>query len=88
MLPKVYIDGHVGTTGLRIRDWMADRTDVELVTLPDQLRKDSEARRATIRESDVVLLCLPDDAARKVAGANGALRGQRITNPMGHEKGR
>jgi len=44
MLPKVYIDGHVGTTGLRIRDWMADRTDVELVTLPDDLRKDADAR--------------------------------------------
>lgn len=67
MLPKVYIDGHVGTTGLRIHDWMADRTDVELITLPDDLRKDSQARRATILESDVAVLCLPDDAAREVA---------------------
>ena len=67
MLPKVYIDGHVGTTGLRIRDWMADRTDVELVTLPDDLRKDTDARRSTILESDIAVLCLPDDAAREVA---------------------
>ena len=67
MLPKVYIDGHVGTTGLRIRDWMADRTDVELVTLPDDLRKDADARRSTILESDIAVLCLPDDAAREVA---------------------
>ena len=67
MLPKVYIDGHVGTTGLRIRDWMANRTDVELVTLPDDLRKDADARRSTILESDIAVLCLPDDAAREVA---------------------
>ena len=67
MLPKVYIDGHVGTTGLRIRDWMANRTDVELVTLQDDLRKDADARRSTILESDIAVLCLPDDAAREVA---------------------
>ena len=67
MPPKVYIDGHVGTTGLRIRDWMANRTDVELVTLQDDLRKDADARRSTILESDIAVLCLPDDAAREVA---------------------
>lgn len=67
MLPRVYIDGHVGTTGLRIRDWMEDRTDLELITLPDDLRRDSQARRARILESDLAVLCLPDDAAREVA---------------------
>jgi N-acetyl-gamma-glutamyl-phosphate reductase len=67
MPPKVYIDGHVGTTGLRIREWLAGRRDVELLTLRDDLRKDAAARREQILASDVAVLCLPDDAAREVA---------------------
>ena len=66
--PTVYIDGHVGTTGLRIRAWLAHRTDLDIVTLPDDQRKDERARRERIRSADVALLCLPDDAAREVAG--------------------
>ena len=67
MRPKVYIDGHVGTTGLRIRDWMAGRDDVELLTLPEELRKDTGARRELLCTSDLAVLCLPDDAAREAA---------------------
>ncbi|MEM7016267.1 MAG: N-acetyl-gamma-glutamyl-phosphate reductase [Pseudomonadota bacterium] len=67
MRPKVYIDGHVGTTGLRIRQWLADRDDLELLTLSDADRKNSEARREQALRSDVTVLCLPDDAAREVA---------------------
>jgi N-acetyl-gamma-glutamyl-phosphate reductase len=67
MRPRVYIDGHVGTTGLRIREWMARRTDVELLTLPDAQRKDVRARRERISTSDLSVLCLPDDAAREAA---------------------
>jgi len=66
--PKVYIDGHVGTTGLRIREWMAGRDDVELLTLPEDRRKDDAARREHVRAADVAVLCLPDDAAREAAG--------------------
>lgn len=66
MVPKVYIDGHAGTTGLRIRDLTSNRTDIECITLPNELRKDSEARRARILESDVSILCLPDAAAFEV----------------------
>lgn len=65
MMPKVYIDGHVGTTGLRIRDWMAGRSDVELITVPEDERKSPEARREFILASDLTVLCLPDDAARE-----------------------
>jgi N-acetyl-gamma-glutamyl-phosphate reductase len=65
--PRVYIDGHVGTTGLRIRDWLAGREDVALLTLPDTLRKDPAARRERIVEADLAVLCLPDDAAREAA---------------------
>lgn len=66
-LPKVYIDGHVGTTGLRIRDWLAERKDIELLTIPEALRKDEAARRDYMLSSDVSLFCLPDDAAREAA---------------------
>ncbi len=66
--PRVFIDGHVGTTGLRIRDWLARRDDLALLTLDDDARKDPEARRARLREADAVVLCLPDDAARDAVG--------------------
>ncbi len=68
MLPKVFIDGHTGTTGLRIHQWMAERDDIELLTLPEELRRNSEERRGQIQEADIAVLCLPDDAAEEVAG--------------------
>jgi N-acetyl-gamma-glutamyl-phosphate reductase len=68
MPPKVYIDGHVGTTGLRIRDWLEGRRDLELLVLADAERKNAPARRARIAAADVAVLCLPDDAAREAAG--------------------
>jgi N-acetyl-gamma-glutamyl-phosphate reductase len=61
----VFIDGAAGTTGLEIRERLAGRTDLALVTLPEDQRKDPAARRAALNEADVVLLCLPDDAARE-----------------------
>jgi N-acetyl-gamma-glutamyl-phosphate reductase len=63
--PRVFIDGHVGTTGLRIRDWLAERADLALVTLESDARKDPAARRNALNEADAVVLCLPDDAARE-----------------------
>jgi len=66
-LPKIYIDGHAGTTGLRIREWLAGRDDLEIVTLPDETRKDDDARRDCMRASDIAVLCLPDEAAREAA---------------------
>ena len=67
MLPKVYIDGQAGTTALRIREWLAGRDDLEVVTLPEELRKDAAARRKALGDAAIVLLCLPDDAAREAA---------------------
>lgn len=64
-MKKVFIDGSAGTTGLRIHERLASREDIELITLPEELRKDSEARSRAISESDVTFLCLPDDAARE-----------------------
>lgn len=68
MPPKVYIDGHVGTTGLRIREWLAGRNDIELLTLAEAQRKSDAARRAVLAEADVAILCLPDTASREAAG--------------------
>jgi len=60
---KVFIDGSAGTTGLRIRERLSGRRDIELVILPEELRKDTEARRAALNGADVAFLCLPDAAA-------------------------
>jgi N-acetyl-gamma-glutamyl-phosphate reductase len=67
MKPKVYIDGEVGTTGLRIRSWLAARADLELLHVPEAQRKDAEVRRSRVLESDLTILCLPDQAAREAA---------------------
>ena len=65
--PRLFIDGHAGTTGLRIRHWLAGRDDVEVRTLDEADRKSEAARRNAISESDLAILCLPDDAARVAA---------------------
>lgn len=65
MSATVFIDGAVGTTGLEIRDRLAGRPDLSVVTLPEEQRKDANARREAINAADVVILCLPDDAARE-----------------------
>jgi N-acetyl-gamma-glutamyl-phosphate reductase len=65
--PRVFIDGHAGTTGLRIRDWLADRRDLDVWTLPEADRKSDAARREAIAGADLTVLCLPDDAARTAA---------------------
>ena len=64
-MTKVFIDGSAGTTGLRIYERLADRTDLELIRLSEELRKDTEARRKALNEADIAFLCLPDDAARE-----------------------
>ena len=63
MKKKIFIDGSAGTTGLRIRERLAERGDLEVVVLPDEVRKDVEARRAALNAADVAFLCLPDAAA-------------------------
>ncbi|MBQ8836529.1 MAG: N-acetyl-gamma-glutamyl-phosphate reductase [Clostridia bacterium] len=72
-MTKVFIDGSAGTTGLRIHERLADRKDIELLILPDELRKDTSARRDALHTADIAFLCLPDDAAREaVALAEGS----------------
>ena len=63
--PSVFIDGHAGTTGLRIHGVLRERPDLELLTLDDAQRKDPEARRELLNAADLAVLCLPDEAARE-----------------------
>lgn len=62
-MAKVFIDGSAGTTGLRIRERLAIRDDIELITLSEEFRKDISARRDALNSSDISFLCLPDAAA-------------------------
>ena len=63
-MPRVFIDGQAGTTGLEIAARLAGRRDVELLAIDEHLRKDDGARRELMRRADIVVLCLPDDAAK------------------------
>ncbi len=62
---SVFIDGAAGTTGLEIADRLGAREEFDLVRLPEDQRKDVHARREAINDSDFVILCLPDEAAKQ-----------------------
>ncbi len=72
-MTKVFIDGSAGTTGLQIRERLAARRDLTVMTLPEELRKDPAARSDAMNAADVVFLCLPDAAAIEAVGF--------VTNP-------
>ncbi len=67
-MKKIFIDGSAGTTGLRIRERLAKRMDLELIVLPEAVRKDVSARKAALNDCDVAFLCLPDAAAIEAVG--------------------
>ncbi|MDO5123984.1 MAG: N-acetyl-gamma-glutamyl-phosphate reductase [Eubacteriales bacterium] len=64
-MTKVFIDGKAGTTGLKIYDRLTAREDIELLILPEELRKDAQARRKMLNDADIAFLCLPDAASRE-----------------------
>ncbi len=64
-MTRVFIDGGHGTTGLEIAERLAGRPELSMITLDDDRRKDTGARAEAINGADVVILCLPDDAARE-----------------------
>lgn len=64
-MTNVFIDGSAGTTGLRIAQRLAQRQDLNLLRLPEALRKDPAARKEILNSADIAFLCLPDEAARE-----------------------
>ena len=66
-MTEVFIDGSAGTTGLRIRERLSARKDIELIALPEELRKDVRARAEAINAADLAFLCLPDEASAEAA---------------------
>lgn len=73
MVTRVFIDGEVGTTGLQIRARLDGRTDLDFIRLDEASRKDAAARKEALNAADIVILCLPDDAAKEAVAL--------ITNP-------
>ena len=66
-MTRVFIDGSAGTTGLRIAERLAGRTDIERIRLPSELRRDPTAREEAINAADIAFFCLPDAAAVEAA---------------------
>ena len=64
-MKKVFIDGSAGTTGLRIAERLSTRTDIELIKLTEERRKDINARKEALNSADIAFLCLPDAASRE-----------------------
>jgi N-acetyl-gamma-glutamyl-phosphate reductase len=73
MATRVFVDGQEGTTGLRIHEYLAQRSDIEVLRATPELRKDANERARLLNAADVAFLCLPDAAAREAA--------QLVTNP-------
>src|SRR5512147_1767343 len=73
MKTRVFVDGQEGTTGLRIHEYLAQRTDIEVLRIDADKRKDSAERARLLNAADVAFLCLPDAAAKEAAAL--------VTNP-------
>ncbi|WP_428641947.1 N-acetyl-gamma-glutamyl-phosphate reductase [Roseibium sp.] len=65
MVARVFIDGEAGTTGLQIRERLAMRRDLELISIPEESRKELSARADCLNKADIAILCLPDAAAKE-----------------------
>lgn len=68
-IPSIFIDGEHGTTGLQIVERLAPRRDVKLLSIPHEQRRSVSLREEMLNTADVVILCLPDDAAKEAVAA-------------------
>jgi len=78
MKPKIFIDGEHGTTGLQIRSRMADRADVELLSIPEAERRNPQMREDLLNAADIAILCLPDEASKQAVEMTAANNNVRI----------
>jgi N-acetyl-gamma-glutamyl-phosphate reductase len=84
MTRRIYIDGEAGTTGLLLRELLESRSDLELVRIDPDRRKDPAARAALLAEADISVLCLPDDAAREAVAMSENTRARLLDASTAH----
>ena len=78
MKPKIFIDGEHGTTGLQIRQRLAARDDLDMLSIPESERRNPALREEMLNAADIAILCLPDDAARESVAMIGNSNSTRV----------
>lgn len=78
MKPKIFIDGEHGTTGLQIRQRLAGRDDLDVMSIPEAERRNPTLREELLKAADVAILCLPDDAAKESVAMLGGDNATRV----------
>jgi len=78
MKPKIFIDGEHGTTGLQIRQRLAERADLDILSIPESERRNPTLREEMLNAAEIAILCLPDEAARESVAMVGGGNSTRI----------